>query len=80
MYICVCHALSESDITAAIDTGEKCEKDVFAAFGVRPECGQCVQKICQMMNRMKEGDAASCYDRDKPPSCSERSPSLKEGA
>ena len=46
MFVCVCHALSESDIELAEAHGAKSEKQVFGHFGLEAQCGRCIDSIC----------------------------------
>lgn len=45
MYICICHAIRESDVRAAVDGGLGRAADYFRCAGLRPQCGRCVRDV-----------------------------------
>jgi bacterioferritin-associated ferredoxin len=45
MYVCVCHAVTETDVRGHVASGAGSPKAVRAACGMRPGCGSCVQRI-----------------------------------
>ncbi|PKU25930.1 (2Fe-2S)-binding protein [Telmatospirillum siberiense] len=58
MYICVCNALTESDIRSAETAGAATHGEVFRHFGVRPQCGRCFSSMRGMM-----GCSGACGER-----------------
>ena len=42
MVVCICNALGEKDLRAAIRAGAACPTSAFASFGAKPKCGQCL--------------------------------------
>jgi bacterioferritin-associated ferredoxin len=42
MILCVCNALREADVRAAVRDGATCAKSAYRALGSKPKCGQCV--------------------------------------
>jgi bacterioferritin-associated ferredoxin len=42
MILCVCNALREADVRAAVREGASCPKSAYRALGRKPKCGQCV--------------------------------------
>lgn len=48
MYVCVCNAVTEQQVDAAIEAGAKSVKSLNRALGVGGQCGACVDcaKAC----------------------------------
>jgi bacterioferritin-associated ferredoxin len=42
MVVCVCNAIREKDLRAAVRTGSDRPNDVYARLGRKPKCGQCL--------------------------------------
>jgi bacterioferritin-associated ferredoxin len=49
MYICICTAIREREVDAAVRAGAKRPSDVFRACGKSPQCGSCA---CDMRERI----------------------------
>jgi bacterioferritin-associated ferredoxin len=49
MYVCVCHAVTEDDVRDHVTSGACSAKAVRAACGMRPGCGACVRRICDLL-------------------------------
>ena len=49
MYICICMAIREREVDAAVRAGAKRPADVFRACGKSPQCGTCA---CEMRERI----------------------------
>jgi|HubBroStandDraft_5_1064220.scaffolds.fasta_scaffold138363_2 bacterioferritin-associated ferredoxin len=49
MYVCVCHAVTEDDVRRYADAGVCSAKEVRAACGMRPGCGQCVLRMLTLL-------------------------------
>jgi bacterioferritin-associated ferredoxin len=47
MYLCICRALRERDIDAAVRAGARRPADVFRACGTSPQCGSCACDLRQ---------------------------------
>src|SRR3546814_2013784 len=41
MVVCVCNAIREKDVRAAVRSGASCPSSAYARAGHRPKCGQC---------------------------------------
>jgi bacterioferritin-associated ferredoxin len=50
MYLCICRAIRERDVDAAVRAGARRPVDVFRACGQSPQCGGCAgdlrKRIC----------------------------------
>jgi bacterioferritin-associated ferredoxin len=42
MIVCVCNAIREKDLRAAVRCGSEKPSDVYARLGRKPKCGQCL--------------------------------------
>ncbi|MEO9470415.1 (2Fe-2S)-binding protein [Parasphingorhabdus sp.] len=42
MVVCVCNAIKEKDLRAAVRSGSEKPSDVYAELGRKPKCGQCL--------------------------------------
>ena len=52
MYICICNALSDSELKDAVAQGHGCVDDVYRACGAERQCGSCADHIAEMMRRV----------------------------
>ena len=59
MYICVCSAVTERHIHAAVRDGAKSMKDLRDTLGVGTECGSCGSCAKQCLREAKNNIAAS---------------------
>lgn len=41
MYVCLCNAVTESDIKQAVDSGANCLKHIASELNVGTKCGSC---------------------------------------
>jgi bacterioferritin-associated ferredoxin len=51
MYICICRAIREREVDAAVRAGARRPADVFRACGKSPQCGTCA---CDMRQRIDD--------------------------
>ncbi len=58
MYICVCRAVTERHIHAAVRDGAKSMKDLRDTLGVGTECGSCGSCAKQCLREAKNNAAA----------------------
>jgi len=58
MYVCVCQAIRERDVDAAVRGGAQRPSDVFRACGKAPQCGGCAADMRQRI-RIASQDAAA---------------------
>ena len=56
MYICLCNALTDTQIAAAVAAGADRTHDVYAACGCTAQCGGCTRTILAIV---REGSAAT---------------------
>ncbi|MBI3196669.1 MAG: (2Fe-2S)-binding protein [Rhodospirillales bacterium] len=51
MYLCICRAIRERDVDAAVRAGARRPADVFRACGKSPQCGNCA---CDLRERIAQ--------------------------
>jgi bacterioferritin-associated ferredoxin len=51
MYLCICRAIRERDVDAAVRAGARKPADVFRACGKSPQCGTCA---CDLRERIAQ--------------------------
>lgn len=49
MFVCICQAIRDRDVDAAVRAGARRPADVFRACGKAPQCGTCA---CDMRRRI----------------------------
>ncbi|WP_245818217.1 (2Fe-2S)-binding protein [Muricoccus roseus] len=57
MYVCICNALTDSQIQSAIASGAGRTHDVYAACNCRAQCGSCTASILCMLRSRPAGAA-----------------------
>lgn len=50
MILCVCNALREADVRAAVRSGATCPMTAYKALGSKPKCGTCVPAARTIVN------------------------------
>ena len=51
MYVCICNALTDTQVTRAIENGCRQSNDVYKAYGTQPQCGSCMETMSNMLDR-----------------------------
>ena len=59
MYICICNALRDRDLAAAVDCDVRNVADVFKRCGRRPQCGKCLSDVAQIIDDARVNAAAT---------------------
>ncbi|MGY1711606.1 bacterioferritin-associated ferredoxin [Geodermatophilus sp. SYSU D00758] len=49
MYVCICFAVSEHELAAAIADGARTEEEVGDACAAGTGCGSCLDRICDRL-------------------------------
>jgi bacterioferritin-associated ferredoxin len=57
MYVCVCHAVTDSDIAQAVEGGARTLRDLRVQTGLGSTCGRCVQCAQGCIKEAREGQA-----------------------
>ena len=61
MYVCLCNALTNTQVGRAVQDGARRPREVYAACGCRARCGGCTKTILGVI-------------RDRPPAASRAHP------
>ncbi|WP_216900087.1 (2Fe-2S)-binding protein [Nocardia alni] len=61
MYVCICNAVSESDVHSCVAAGACSTRQVKAACGWKPGCGSCTRRFTEVFSQAMtpSSDAAS---------------------
>lgn len=51
MYACICRAVTESEVCAAIAAGARSAKQIRDTTGAGGDCASCVRGICAILKR-----------------------------
>jgi bacterioferritin-associated ferredoxin len=62
MYVCVCHAVTEDDVLRHVTAGVGTAKEMRTACGMGPGCGQCVRRICALLDECAPTGACALAD------------------
>ncbi|GAA1517952.1 hypothetical protein GCM10009677_59110 [Sphaerisporangium rubeum] len=54
MYVCICQAVTESEVHACIQAGAKSARQIRDTTGAGKDCATCVRKICAILKRSEE--------------------------
>ena len=54
MYVCVCKAVTDSQILTAIEMGVCTRKQLIHCFGVGKDCGKCNKEVTNLLRRKTE--------------------------
>jgi len=49
VYACICHAVTETEVSDTIAAGAVTEEEVAGACGAGTGCGSCLDRICAMI-------------------------------
>ena len=50
MYVCICKAVTDSQIREAIDKGLSTRRQLFQCYGLGGECGKCNKQIKEILD------------------------------
>lgn len=59
MYLCICRAIRERDVDAAVRAGARRPADVFRACGQSPQCGGCASDLRQRISKTIAAEQAA---------------------
>ncbi|MGY4098744.1 (2Fe-2S)-binding protein [Nocardia sp. R16R-3T] len=51
MYVCICNAVSESDVHSCVAAGASSTAQVKKACGWKPGCGSCTRRLSEEVGR-----------------------------
>ena len=49
MYVCICYAVTEVELTGVLAAGARSEEEVGDACGAGTGCGSCLDRICDRL-------------------------------
>jgi len=56
MYVCVCKAVTDKQITSAINNGVCTRRQLFKCFGVGGDCGKCNKQVKELLDQSRAGN------------------------
>jgi bacterioferritin-associated ferredoxin len=59
MFICICQAIREREVDAAVRAGARRPADIFRACGKSPQCGSCACDLRERIARTVAVEAAA---------------------
>lgn len=62
MYVCICHAITDGQVSNALGQGCRSVSDVFRRVGERPNCGKCVPDLCRLVRSARATHAPAMSD------------------
>lgn len=54
MYVCVCKAVTDTQIKNAIDKGACTHRQLFQCFGVGSDCGKCNRHVKELLDDSRQ--------------------------
>jgi bacterioferritin-associated ferredoxin len=54
MYVCICRAVTESEVHDCIDAGARSVREIRDSTGAGGDCASCVRKICAMLKQTED--------------------------
>ncbi|MGR8942407.1 MAG: (2Fe-2S)-binding protein [Gammaproteobacteria bacterium] len=54
MYVCICKAVTDTQIKKAIDNGLGTRRQLFECFGVGGDCGKCSRQVKELLDAGKQ--------------------------
>ena len=59
MFVCICYAVTQTEVEAEISTGACTEQQIGERCGAGTGCGSCVEKICAILRRTSDCESLS---------------------
>lgn len=60
MYVCICHALNDKQVTKALENGARTPASVFRHFERQVQCGKCVPMMRDMVQSHCANQCVAC--------------------
>lgn len=60
MYVCVCNALTDKQVSEALADGARTASAVYRRLGCKAQCGKCVRVIGARLKTGSREDGAAC--------------------
>jgi bacterioferritin-associated ferredoxin len=55
MIVCICNAITEDELRAAVRAGAPCPRSAFAHLGCEPQCGTCLCFAQEIIDEERTG-------------------------
>lgn len=68
MYVCICNAVTDSDIRDAVDNGARDLWGLQSVLGVAAGCGSCKQHAMEVLSERRKSTATQSAPRRYEPS------------
>lgn len=68
MYVCVCNAYRDAEISEVAQAGVRCAKRAYSALGGGPRCGRCLpaaQALIDQVHDERETSLSAAVDRSR---------------
>ncbi len=59
MYVCICNALKDKQLTAAAADDARTVAQVFRRCGARPQCGKCLPDVAALIEQQREAEGGA---------------------
>jgi bacterioferritin-associated ferredoxin len=59
MYVCLCNALTDTQLRAAAKAGAARVRDIYAGCGREAQCGCCTGTVLSILREARAGQAAA---------------------
>jgi len=59
MYVCICRAIRDREVDAAVRAGARRPVDVFRACGKSPQCGSCASDLRKRITQTISSEQAA---------------------
>ena len=53
MYVCICNAITDTEVLSAADDGASTHTEVFEQLGAQPQCGRCFETMRGLLDAPK---------------------------
>ena len=63
MYVCICYAVTETELAGVLAAGARSEEEVGDACGAGTGCGSCLDRICDGSARSTRCTASGSHLR-----------------
>lgn len=58
MYVCICNALKDKQMSAAAGDDARTVAEVFKRCGARPKCGKCLPDVAELIEERRAASGA----------------------
>lgn len=66
MYVCICHALNDKQVSKALDNGAHTPASIFRHHGCQVQCGKCVPLMREMAQDRRAHQCGDCANTCTP--------------